>query len=141
MIALTLDCEEAVDRSGSRCRCEVSPESPVDQLDRLAEHAAGGVDVLDGQLDAGDLRRAEEGEVAGLRQQGADGQRAVAGSVRRRRPAAGPVVGGRVGLVAGDRNLVFESSILLSSPNCSRPKLATAGSPGSVKSSGPETPS
>ena len=50
----------------------------LDLDDVLAEHAAGGVDVLDGQVDAGELRRAEEGEVTGLREQGADGQGAVA---------------------------------------------------------------
>jgi len=37
-----------------------------DQLDGLAEHAAGGVDVVDGQTGARDLRRAEESKVTGL---------------------------------------------------------------------------
>ena len=50
----------------------------LDLHDVLAEHAAGRVDLLDGQVDARELGRAEEGEVTGLRQQGADGQGAVA---------------------------------------------------------------
>jgi hypothetical protein len=41
------------------------------------EHAAGGVDVLDGHVGAGELGRAEEGEVAGDRQDRADGEDAV----------------------------------------------------------------
>ena len=40
--------------------------------------AAGGVDVLDRQVDARELRGAEEGEVAGLREQRADAQHTVA---------------------------------------------------------------
>ncbi len=46
--------------------------------DVLAHHAAGGVDVVDGGLHARELRRAEEGQVAGLREQGADREGAVA---------------------------------------------------------------
>ena len=39
----------------------------LDVADRLAEHATGVVDLLDGELHAGELGRAEEGERAGLR--------------------------------------------------------------------------
>ena len=45
-----------------RCdvRRAVSPESASTSFDVLAENAAGLVDVLDGEVDAGELRRAED---------------------------------------------------------------------------------
>ena len=51
-----------------------SPESALVWETALAEHPTGSVDVVDRGLDAGELRRAEEGEVTGLRQQRADRQ-------------------------------------------------------------------
>ena len=45
----------------------------------MPSDAAGGVDVGDGQADARDLGRAEEGEVAGQRQDAADAERVGAG--------------------------------------------------------------
>src|SRR5207248_684088 len=48
-------------------------------LDRLAEHAARVVDVLDRETDTCSLGWAEEGEAARLGEQRADLQRAVAG--------------------------------------------------------------
>ena len=101
MIALTFDCQQAVDRL---CRGVGGGVTRValDQLDRLAEHATGRVDVLDGELDAGDLGRAEEGEepVCGSRVPMVSGPPVVAVGDRSR---AG--VGGGVGLVAGDDEL------------------------------------
>ena len=50
----------------------VSPESPWDELGRDAEDAASLVDLVDRQLDAGELGRAEEGEGARLGEERAD---------------------------------------------------------------------
>jgi hypothetical protein len=50
----------------------------TDLLDGLAVDTAGFVDLLDREVDPGELRRAEEGEVAGLGQQRAHDQGAVA---------------------------------------------------------------
>ena len=47
-------------------------------LDWCAEHAASGVDLVDGELDTGELGWSEEGKAAGLREQRADLQHAVA---------------------------------------------------------------
>jgi hypothetical protein len=44
----------------------------------VAEHASGCVDVLDSERDTRELRRPEEREVTRLRQELADGQRAIA---------------------------------------------------------------
>ena len=49
-----------------------------------AVHATGGVDVGDGEADTGDLGRAEEGEVAGQRQDAADLEAVSAGRRRQR---------------------------------------------------------
>ena len=56
----------------------------LDVHDILAEDSAGGVDVLDRQVDARELGRAEEGEVTGLREQRADGEDSVTGRRCRR---------------------------------------------------------
>jgi hypothetical protein len=50
----------------------------LDVHDVLSEDATRGVHVLDREVDSRELGRAEERQVAGLRQQGAEGQRAVA---------------------------------------------------------------
>ena len=63
-----------------------SEESVCSTVDVGAQDAAGLVDLLDRQVDAGDLGRAEEGERTGLREQRADDQRARR-SRRRRRPS------------------------------------------------------
>ena len=68
----------------------------LDVDDVLAEDAASGVDVLDGQVDARELRRAEEGEVTGLREQRAEGERAVTLGGRRFALLAGVGVTGAV---------------------------------------------
>ncbi len=60
-----------------------SPESWMSWQAVGAVDAAGGVDVGDGQADARDLRRAEEGEVAGQRQDAAHAEAVGAGLVRR----------------------------------------------------------
>src|SRR5690606_13988530 len=49
----------------------------------LAVDSAGFVDVLDREVDASELRRAEERKIAGLRKQTADGQNAIALGCRR----------------------------------------------------------
>ena len=58
---------------GARCR----PSRPG-VLDRCAEHAASGVDLVDGELDTGELGWSEERQAAGLGEQRADLQHAVA---------------------------------------------------------------
>ena len=51
--------------------------------DVLAEHAAGGVDVLDGEADAGLGGRGQVGERARVRQDGADAEGVLAGAAGR----------------------------------------------------------
>ena len=71
MMASTLLREQAVDglrRDVGRGVTGVG----VELLDRLAVDATGLVDLLEREVDAGELGRAEERERAGLRQQRAD---------------------------------------------------------------------
>ena len=68
--------EQLVDLGTSDVRRAVARVA-LDLDDVLAEHAAGGVDVFDCQVHAGELRGPEERKVAGGREQGAEGQGAV----------------------------------------------------------------
>src|SRR4028119_2497449 len=93
--------QEAVDGLGGGVGRRVTGVT-LDQLRRLAEHAAGGVDVAEGELCAGDLVGAEEGEVARQRQQRADDQRPARGAGRR---VGGALVGGGGAPVHGEDEL------------------------------------
>jgi len=68
--------EKLVHRRTGDVRCAVTGVG-VDLDDLLAIHATGRVDLVDGCLDSGELRGAEEGEVASLRKKRADGQGAI----------------------------------------------------------------
>ena len=57
----------------------VSPESVCETVTSLAKDATSFVDLLDCEVDAGELGWPEERQAAGLRQQGSELQRAVAG--------------------------------------------------------------
>ena len=61
----------------------------LDAHDVLAEHATVLVDLLDGQVEPGELRRSEEGQRTRLRQQRAERQHAVAGAVALDRGTSG----------------------------------------------------
>ena len=73
--------EQRARRTGEPLPPLVLVVGPVDDgggTARQSETDAVGPGGSDGQVHAGELRRAEEGEVTGLRQQGADAQDAVA---------------------------------------------------------------
>ncbi|GAA2826718.1 hypothetical protein GCM10020220_014200 [Nonomuraea rubra] len=67
--SLSTDCEAML--------VVVSPRVRVELLHGLAEHAAGLVDLLESEVDARELGRAEERQRTGLGQQRAEGQRAI----------------------------------------------------------------
>ena len=71
MMASTFCDEQAVNRLVGGVRGGVTRVA-LDALDGLAEDATSGVDLLDGQVEAGELRWAEEGERARLGQDRAD---------------------------------------------------------------------
>ena len=107
------------------------PSSPSTPHDRLAEHAAGRVDLVDREGGAGEHRRAGEGQVTGLRQQRADAQRAGSPGVcaGRRRARLG---GRRRSSPAPTNSVLLSSSRFARRSAGCRSSLAD-GSPASVK--------
>ena len=107
-------------------------------LDRRAEHAAGLVDVGDGQLDAGELGWSEERQVAGLRQQRADLQDAVALALDADRDEVDDRRVGRLGL---RRSSSASRRCGCRRRSAARRSVPDSGSPLPFRSFGPETPS
>ena len=107
---------------------EVSPESPWRVLDRRAEHAAGRVDVVDGELDAGELGWSEEGEEP---VSGSSEPIFSTPSPSRSTPTGTQVDDRRLGSTRPSTSVVSASSMRLSAPNSSiavaaRERLAVA---------------
>ena len=90
----------------------------LDAHDVLAEHATVLVDLLEGQVEPGELRRSEERQRTRLRQQRAERQRAVAGAAAFDRGICGTSSSGPPSAVM---YWVWLMSMRLLSPIFSRP--------------------